>query len=556
MFRVAGCGVARGCSCSGLGTGTRNAKLDARNSKLCMDNLLSRHRNLTVLVVVLCAQVVGLAVQVKHPAEGGSVRLVRLWAVSTITPLEKGVVNTREWVGNLWRNYFYLRNVRKENEALRAEIERMRLEQVRLGEDAGQARRLQALLGFKEQFIQQTLPAQVISTTGSEFSRGVYIDKGSRDGLKADMPVITPEGIVGKTFRVYPSSSLVLVINDPTSGVGVILEKSRLQGILKGAPNGETQVYNIMADEQVQVGERVLTSGGDRIYPKGLPAGVVSSVAPGADPIFVTVRVKPAAQLSRLEEVLVLTKVVEKTPEGTESAGQQRAADILAERLPSVPAKPPEAAPGTAPAGTQKLPPNAPATSGGAEPGKAKPQAPEGRPPAPANALNGTPPKPAGAAAGATTNGSAAPKKSAESPGTTATSGVSGAQPKSQVTAPKKSDTGATTTGSTNGLPPPKKPVVSPGTATAPGTSNAQPKPPVAPAAAPKKPVSAQPGTPGPGTPAAPKPAGATPAANPPKPKPADGAGGKSTTNGAKPEAPKPDATKPQIPPSEDTPWQ
>ncbi len=361
-----------------------------------MDNLLSRHRNLTVLVVVLFAQVVGLAVQVKHPAEGGTVRLIRLWTVSAITPIEKGVVHTREWVGKVWRNYFYLRNVRKENEALRAEIERMRLEQVRLAEDAGQARRLQALLGFKEQFIQQTLPAQVISTTGSEFSHGIYIDKGSRDGLKPDMPVITPEGIVGKVFRVYPTASLVLVINDLSSGVGVILENSRVQGILKGTPSGETLVHNIMADEQVRPGERVLTSGGDRIYPKGLPVGVVASVSPAADPVFLDVRVRPAAQLSRVEEVLVLTKVVAKAPEGTEVV-RQRAADILAERLPSVPQKPPEAPPGTAATSAQ-------GTAATAKPGEMKPP-----PSAPATLKPGT---------SAVPNAPAAPKESAAPPPT------------------------------------------------------------------------------------------------------------------------------------------
>ncbi len=130
------------------------------------------------------------------------------------------------------------------------------------------------------------------------------------------MPVITPDGIMGKVLRVYPSSSLVLEINDPSSGAGVILEKSRLQGILKGNPNGngELIIQNIMADEKVEVGERVLTSGGDRIFPKGMPVGVVSRFAHGKD-IFLDIWVKPAAQLSRAEEVLVVTKVDERTPE-------------------------------------------------------------------------------------------------------------------------------------------------------------------------------------------------------------------------------------------------
>ena len=229
----------------------------------------------------------------------------------------------------------------------------MRLEQVRMSEDAGQARRLQSLLGFKEEFISQTMPAQVISTTGSEFSRGVFIDKGSRDGIKADMPVITPDGIVGKVLRVYPTSSLVLEINDPSSGAGVILEKSRLQGILKGSPTGQTFVANIMADEKIEPGERILTSGGDRVYPKGMAVGTVSRVNPAGT--FLNVEVKPSAQLNRLEEVLVITKIVEKAPEVNDQSAPVRAIDILAQRLPSVP--PPKPAPvNKAPATAQPKP--------------------------------------------------------------------------------------------------------------------------------------------------------------------------------------------------------
>ncbi len=300
-----------------------------------MENIISRHRNLTILAVVLFAQIIGLAVQVKKRTDQGSARLIRVWAVSAITPFEKAVVHTSSWAANTWHNYLYLRNVSAQNEKLRQELERIRLEQVRMAEDASQARRLQVLLGFKEQFISHTVAAQVISTTGSEFSRGIYIDKGSRDGIKPDMPVITPDGIVGKVLRVYPTSSLVLEINDPSSGAGVILEKTRLQGILKGSPSGETYLANIMADEQIQSGERILTSGGDRVYPKGLAVGTVSRVNPAGT--FLNVEVKPAAHLNRLEEVLVITKIVDKAPDVNDQAGPVRAIDILAERLPSVP---------------------------------------------------------------------------------------------------------------------------------------------------------------------------------------------------------------------------
>jgi len=347
-----------------------------------MESVLGRYKNLIVLVCVLFAQVLGLAVQVKRTTDTESSRLIRIWAVDSVTPFEKVLnwMHNSSW--NIWHNYFYLRGVRAENRGLKAEIERLRLEQIRLNEDAAQARRLQALFAFKEQFISQTKPAQVIGSSGSEQSRAIYIDKGESDGLKPDMAVITADGIVGKVLKVFHSTSQVLLIDDQSSGVGGILEKSRLQGIVRGTRSGEVVLEHIMSDNPVQPGEVVRTSGGDRIFPKGLPVGTVSQVGNGPD-LFLTIRVRPAANLSKLEEVLVVTKLVEQEPTQLES-GPVRAADILAQRLPSVPDKPPVADPSKPGAG-EAAKPSAPAAS--------KPAKPAGASNAPnTNAAN--PPKP------------------------------------------------------------------------------------------------------------------------------------------------------------------
>ncbi len=310
-----------------------------------MENVISRFRNtanLIVLAAVLVLQVIGLAIQVQRPTESGSTRLIRVWAVSVVTPLTRSIVHTQDWFSNTWHNYIWLRDVRKENEDLKNEVVQMKMREVRLIEDANQARRLQTLLGFKETYISKTVPAQVISTTGSEFSRAIYIDKGQKDGLAADMPVIAPEGIVGKVLKTFPTTSLVLLINDPTSGAGVILEKSRLQGVLKGSPNGATVMHNVMTDEKVEVGEQIITSGGDGVFPKGLPVGTVASVSPGQD-LFLNIRVRPSAPISRLEEVLVIAKIEQRTPEVAPGQNSVRAIDILAQRLPSVAPPPPPA---------------------------------------------------------------------------------------------------------------------------------------------------------------------------------------------------------------------
>jgi len=304
-----------------------------------MDTFMGRYRNVSILAAAIFFQVVGLAVQIKRHTEDDSTRLIRVWTVSAVTPFEKGIVWLQSGTSGIWHNYFYLRGVRQQNRDLQQQIQQMELEQVRLRQDAEQARRLQSLLGFKEQFINKTVAAQVIGSSGSEQSRLVYIDKGSSDGIKNDMAVITASGVVGKVSNVINGSTAqILLINDQNSGVGTIIEQSRLQGVLKGKASGQLVLDKIMAEEEVKVGDRVLTSGGDQIFPKGLPVGTVSDIRRGSE--FLQVTIRPAASLNHLEEVLVITQKLEREP--AVAAGEQvRAADILAQRLPSVPDAPP-----------------------------------------------------------------------------------------------------------------------------------------------------------------------------------------------------------------------
>ena len=302
-------------------------------------------------MAVLFIQVIALATQVKRQenpklaGKPGETRLIRVWTIDAATPFEHAFVSTGKFFRTAWHNYLDLHGVRQQNLELQQEVASLKLQQVRLQQEADQAHRLQTLLGFKENYIEQTLPAQVIGGSGSDQSRVILIDKGTRDGVKPDMAVITPDGIVGKVKDAFHSSSQVLLINDHDSGAGVILETSRLQGVLKGVGPGLLSVSDIMSDEKVEVGEHVITSGGDHIFPKGLPVGTVSKVAPDRenDP-FLTITIKPAADLNRLEEVLVVTKISNPADLSRDASAPQRAADILAERLPSIPKVDPSAA--------------------------------------------------------------------------------------------------------------------------------------------------------------------------------------------------------------------
>ena len=172
-----------------------------------------------------------------------------------------------------------------------------------------------------------------------------------------------PAGIVGKIVQVADNWSQVLPINDQFSGVGAALKDSRLQGILKGTPNGATTLQYIMSDEKVMPGEDVITSGGDRIFPKGLPVGKVASVEPGKD-LFLNIRVVPSARLDQVEEVLVVTKITERMPDTKDlgpAARLRHSGRALADACPTRPRLMPPATP--SPAAELPLPATTPAAS-------------------------------------------------------------------------------------------------------------------------------------------------------------------------------------------------
>jgi rod shape-determining protein MreC len=327
-----------------------------------MESFFIRYRNPLVLLAVLLAQVIGLAMQVRHTGagpntydspDGSGVRLVRLWANVVVTPPERIIHGAKLGVESVWLNYLDLRHVRQQNHDLQETVDRLRLEQAALLEDARQGQRLQALVAFQEKYIYKTVAAQAIGTSGNDQSRVFYLDKGSADGLGRDMAVITADGIVGKVREVFPHSAQVLAINDQTSGAGVILETTRIRGILRGNAAGQPQIVGILADNRIQPGEKVLTSGGDMIFPRGLPVGVVEKVVrdPERDS-FIEVIVKPSARLDRLDEVLVITdseprfspeqqqdlaaSEALKGPEAAAIAAQKKATEEMAARLPGL----------------------------------------------------------------------------------------------------------------------------------------------------------------------------------------------------------------------------
>jgi rod shape-determining protein MreC len=267
-----------------------------------MVSIPSRHKSLALLAGVLLAQILLLAVQIKRDSRG---RLIRVWAVSTVTPFERAGAWSVRKVRGVWQHYFALQGTSRENEALRTENDALKLAISQLQSKAAEADRLGTLLNFKASNKKVAMVgARVIGASAGTASRTIEIDRGERDGIHRNQPVITPDGAVGKVIEAYRDLAQVLLLTDKDSGIGAMLVGSRIQSPVGGTGEPMLTMKYVASDETVNVGEKIVTSGMDKIFPRDVPVGTVVEVKPGMP--FKQIRVRPAANLDRLEEVFVL----------------------------------------------------------------------------------------------------------------------------------------------------------------------------------------------------------------------------------------------------------
>ncbi len=346
-----------------------------------MESFFSRFKNALVLIAILLVQTILLATQIRRPEDparpdGKHVLLVRLWALALVTPFERGFTGTGHGVRSTWLNYLDLRHVRQQNLDLQSQIAQLRLQRAALAEDALEGQRLERLMNFRQHYVSSTVIAQIIGASATDQGRMLVLDKGWQDGLKPDMAVITPDGIVGKLRDVGRHTSQLLLLSDPSSGAGVLLQSTRIRAIVRGTATGRLVIANLTADSRIHPGEQVLTSGGDQVYPRGLPVGTIESIAPDPEhQPYTAILLHPAADLNRLDEVLVITGLGAALDPKAQAElavdAQTRAADITAERLPSL----------------HEGQPNAPVPNAG-KPNASKPE--PGKPDAPPPANNST----------------------------------------------------------------------------------------------------------------------------------------------------------------------
>ena len=270
-----------------------------------MEALLNRYRNLTVLLVVILAQLLLLAYQVKTNQD---VRLIRVWAVTAITPIAHVLEVVRANTIGIAENYFVLIKVREANQHLIEENGQLKLENSFLRTELQTADRVKALSAFQQQTPSRTLAARIIGSATGANSKVVFVDRGSTAGVMKGMAVVTPDGIVGKVIAAYPTASQVQLITDENFAAGVISDKHRVHGTLMGKGQNKPIVNYVQNEEAVDQGEIFYTSGDDRVFPKGMPVGTATVVRPGKN--FKEIYITPSAFQNGLEEVLIVLEGV------------------------------------------------------------------------------------------------------------------------------------------------------------------------------------------------------------------------------------------------------
>ncbi len=229
-------------------------------------------------------------------------------ALEIIGPVQSGVTHVTDYFKDIWEDYTALWDVREENKRLWYELKETKALNNEYREAVATNVRLRKLLEFKETLPSPTLTAEIIGKDPSLWFRTVIINRGSSDGVEKGMPVVTVEGIVGQILDTSPHYSKVLLANDPNSAIDVLLQKTRVRGIVKGKGANSYQLHYVLKNSDVKKGERVVTSELSGVFPKGLLVGTVSMVQKDRRGMFQQIEVEPSVDFSQLETLLIVMK--------------------------------------------------------------------------------------------------------------------------------------------------------------------------------------------------------------------------------------------------------
>jgi rod shape-determining protein MreC len=273
-----------------------------------MARVIDSRRSSWLLVAFVLFHLMAISHQVDG---GGGVSLLERFVLTALGPFQRATAGAIHGVGGFWNHYVDLREVHQENERLRQRVEELQTLVREREEKTRQAERLQRILGLREILPYERVVADVIARDGQPWFRTLTLNKGTEHGIGLNAPVISPEGVLGRVIGVGPRVARVQLLQDRDCGVGARIERSRVTGVVSGqvgvadAGTPELLMKYVPAEADVAVGDVVVTSGLDRIFPKGLVVGRVLSVAAPAG-LFKEVLVTPAVRFALIEEAVVL----------------------------------------------------------------------------------------------------------------------------------------------------------------------------------------------------------------------------------------------------------
>ncbi|GAB4299689.1 MAG: rod shape-determining protein MreC [Desulfuromonadia bacterium] len=263
---------------------------------------LGQYRRYLVVLFLLLAAFLVFAVSLRGIYQG---TIIDRAIFSLLSPLQRTVSSAGRTFLSLRDDYLDLVSVRQENDRFRERLKEMTLQESVAREAIRENERLTRLLEMKKRLSPPTITASVIGEDGYPWFRTIMIDRGSSSGVTDGAAVIAASGIVGQVVRVSPESARVLLFTDPASSVAGVIQRTRARGVVKGKGGGRASVEFTLREDDVTVGDLVVTSGVGGIFPKGLPIGEVTVVRKGEYGIFQNIEIHPSVNLARLEEVLV-----------------------------------------------------------------------------------------------------------------------------------------------------------------------------------------------------------------------------------------------------------
>jgi rod shape-determining protein MreC len=268
-----------------------------------------RQRTAVLFIAVMLGHILLISAQVNSKS---GIPILEVATFGAFSEVQRAASSGIGGLHGAWSGYANLRGIRSENEQLKRQLGELQVQVQQERAAAQRAHQLESLLGVQQQLLVKTVAAGVIGAGASPDFRTATINRGSGDGLKANMSVIAPTGVVGRIVTVAPRASKVQLLVDRNAGAGALVERSRAQGVVLGAGEDLLRMEYVSGVADVKPGDTIVTSGIDGIYPKGFVIGKVETVDKG-NGIYKIIRVRPSVDFNRLEEVLVVTTPPEAT---------------------------------------------------------------------------------------------------------------------------------------------------------------------------------------------------------------------------------------------------